>query len=121
MITPKQYNYNLYFDYDGLIFNYISPDPTYTISYSFTTDNNYINYKLQPFLNRISPIFLPSYNIYSENPLGIYSYNANDDFMYITNTGINYTEYYLPYTFINVYSTTQTGVLLIYEVDIILC
>jgi hypothetical protein len=58
-ITPKYYQYNHYFDYDGLSFIYSGS--TYYTS-GFTTDNTYIKYKLYEHLNSVNPIFNDTYS-----------------------------------------------------------
>jgi hypothetical protein len=114
-ITPIPYQYQLYFDYDGLIFTNSG------VSYAFTTYNNYINYQLLPFLSRISPIFNYNYVVYNESPLTVTSYEtlSGTTFIKITNSSIDYTDYYRPYTYLHIYDSsayTNSGVSLIYEV-----
>lgn len=58
-ITPKYYQYNHYFDYDGLEFIY---NGSINVTSGFTTNNHYVKYKLYEHLNYINPtIFNNSY------------------------------------------------------------
>ncbi len=63
-LIPINNPVNSYFDYDGLIFNVTSS--TATNSFSFTTDNDYIKYKLYEQLNNInSSVFTQIYNFFT--------------------------------------------------------
>lgn len=57
-LIPIENPNNVYFDYDGLIFNITGSS---TSSHVFTTENHYVNYKLYEHLNKINSGFTENY------------------------------------------------------------
>ena len=70
LLSAKTYEYFKYFDYDSLEFETDS-------TFNFSTDNNYINYKLQPFLYRINTIFDSSYTLYNNFTLSAFTIDTS--------------------------------------------
>jgi len=89
--SPKYYDYNHYFDYDGLQFIYSGT--TYT-EYAFTTDNTYIKYKLYEHLNSINSVFDNSYIISNYPNVSLSSFSTGFTVL-ITDT--QSSEYYNRY------------------------
>jgi hypothetical protein len=70
-VSPTYYQYNHYFDYDGL--QIIYSGVSYT-EYSFSTTNSYSKYKLYEHLNSINPtIFNNSYSFLSDVNLTLFT------------------------------------------------
>jgi hypothetical protein len=114
-IVPKQFHNNLYFDYDGLSFNYISGGGT--TAYTFTTDNQYISYKLYDQLVRINPIeFYSTYNIYNNFILNSFSWIPGNTYIEIDATNPSDLTNFIPYTFVKLSGSTDSGYTLIYSI-----
>lgn len=111
---PKQNSYNIHFDYNSLSFEFDS------ITKSFETDNQYLNYKLYEFLNRIYPsVFTDDFGLYNDFELNSFThfYLQSDDLIRINPTNTNELDNFKPYTFVNVTGSTNTGKSLIIDIN----
>jgi hypothetical protein len=98
-ISPKQNDYDKYFDYDGLTFYF--DDNNFT-GLTFNTPNQYINYKLYNNLNRINSIvFNTGFTFFNEYLLNITDYEyPNNDKIIIKSTLSGLTDIFKPYTYV---------------------
>jgi len=106
-IQPIPTKENLYFDYDNVVIK-TTDIFNNTIPYKFETNNLYTKYKLDTFLNQLG---------YDSGSTIYLNHSAITSGYVFTDTGITYytmdlinsgdTEYFLPYTFINVSGNTN--------------
>lgn len=114
-LYPKKCVYDKYFDYDGLTFNFTDSNDYGVQNRCFSTQNQYINYKLYDRLCKISTGFtsgLTFFNTFllSGNTLKSYRY-TDDSRIRITTSGITTKDIFKPYTYVYVSGETLTKTL----------
>jgi len=107
-LTATTYNYLNYFDYDGLTFTF-TPS-----SYTFNTYNNYINYQLQPFMERIYSGFTTSYTTYNSFALSAFTLDISlSGYTKITPDNVDEMEYFRQSTYVTLSGLSSSIVSLI--------
>lgn len=111
-INPKQCEFNKEFDYGSLSFVYNNT------TYKFSTENTYINYNLNDFLNSVSDVvFTPTKNIYNNKSIIPDSqFYVEKDIIQLNSTSVN-IKYFKPYTYVNVTGSSNTGRSLILKIN----
>ena len=103
-ISPKEYIYDKYFDYDGLLFKFNDD----TIIRNFETKNHYINYKLFDRLNKINTGFTADFSFFNEYYLDGFNYKYTDNNrIKIITTLSGLTDIFKPYTYVYASGVTQ--------------
>lgn len=119
ILEPKEYEYNKYFDYNGLYFNF---DDNQYFRY-FNTLNQYINYNLYDRLNQInSTVFTSGFTFFNEDIISgdtLTSYKYIDSKKIKIKTSLSgLTSVFKPYTYVYLSSGSEiTQKTLVYSVD----
>jgi hypothetical protein len=102
LFEPREYEYNMEFDYDGLRFNYSGSTGM------FETQNSYINYKLYEFLSGITNIiFTPNMILYNDDEITSFSqFYLDKNIIQLNVTNIDDLTNFKPYTYVEISGTT---------------
>lgn len=111
-VNPLEYAYNMRFDYGSLKFS------TSGLDYAFTTNNSYINYKLYPFLNAISPsVFTANRIIYNTaSMVPVSSFYVENEIIQLNSTSnalLNFT----PFTYVSISGTTHASKTIVLKIE----
>lgn len=108
-----------WFDFDSFHFSWTLTGTTTGVSYSdvLYTDNQYIKFRLQPFLYNIDTYFTSAISMYSQSYNSAITIDAGFDYfdkqflkIYNSNSSLDFRDWYRPWTYLNTNNPTTPSI-----------